>query len=68
MPQPHPGPSAVAAAVVEGGSTAQAALLDRLRSGDQVAFAELVDTWSPMLDVKILLKTVPAVLSGKGAR
>jgi exopolysaccharide biosynthesis polyprenyl glycosylphosphotransferase len=27
-----------------------------------------IDTWSPMLDVKILLKTVPAVLSGKGAR
>jgi exopolysaccharide biosynthesis polyprenyl glycosylphosphotransferase len=27
-----------------------------------------IDTWSPMLDVKILLKTVPAVLSGRGAR
>jgi exopolysaccharide biosynthesis polyprenyl glycosylphosphotransferase len=27
-----------------------------------------IDSWSPMLDVKILLKTVPAVLSGKGAR
>jgi lipopolysaccharide/colanic/teichoic acid biosynthesis glycosyltransferase len=27
-----------------------------------------IDTWSPMLDLKILLKTVPAVLSGKGAR
>jgi len=27
-----------------------------------------VDTWSPSLDVKILLRTVPAVLSGKGAR
>ena len=26
-----------------------------------------IDTWSPMLDMKILLKTVPAVLSGKGA-
>ncbi|MFY9550814.1 MAG: sugar transferase [Thermoanaerobaculia bacterium] len=27
-----------------------------------------IDTWSPLLDLKILLKTVPAVLSGKGAR
>jgi exopolysaccharide biosynthesis polyprenyl glycosylphosphotransferase len=27
-----------------------------------------IDTWSPLLDVKILLKTVPAVLSGRGAR
>jgi lipopolysaccharide/colanic/teichoic acid biosynthesis glycosyltransferase len=27
-----------------------------------------IDTWSPMLDIKILLKTVPAVLSGRGAR
>jgi lipopolysaccharide/colanic/teichoic acid biosynthesis glycosyltransferase len=27
-----------------------------------------IDTWSPILDLKILLKTVPAVLSGKGAR
>jgi exopolysaccharide biosynthesis polyprenyl glycosylphosphotransferase len=27
-----------------------------------------IDTWSPMLDFEILLKTVPAVLSGKGAR
>ena len=27
-----------------------------------------IDTWSPMLDLKILLKTVPAVLSGQGAR
>lgn len=27
-----------------------------------------IDTWSPMLDLKILLKTVPAVLSGRGAR
>src|SRR5215471_5698034 len=26
------------------------------------------DTWSPMLDLKILLKTVPALLSGRGAR
>ena len=25
-----------------------------------------IDTWSPMLDLKILLKTVPAVLSGRG--
>jgi exopolysaccharide biosynthesis polyprenyl glycosylphosphotransferase len=27
-----------------------------------------IDSWSPMLDLKILLKTVPAVLSGRGAR
>jgi exopolysaccharide biosynthesis polyprenyl glycosylphosphotransferase len=27
-----------------------------------------IDTWSPMLDLKILVKTVPAVLSGRGAR
>ncbi len=27
-----------------------------------------IDTWSPLLDIKILLKTVPAVLSGRGAR
>jgi exopolysaccharide biosynthesis polyprenyl glycosylphosphotransferase len=28
---------------------------------------EYIDSWSPMLDVKILLKTIPAVLSGRGA-
>jgi exopolysaccharide biosynthesis polyprenyl glycosylphosphotransferase len=28
---------------------------------------EYIDSWSPMLDVKILLRTIPAVLSGKGA-
>ena len=28
---------------------------------------EYIDTWSPWLDMKILLKTVPAVLSGRGA-
>lgn len=28
---------------------------------------EYIDTWSPWLDLKILLKTVPAVLSGRGA-
>jgi exopolysaccharide biosynthesis polyprenyl glycosylphosphotransferase len=27
-----------------------------------------IDTWNPMLDLKILVLTVPAVLSGKGAR
>lgn len=48
MQQP-PGPSAVTAAVLEGGSPAQVQLLERLRSGDQSAFAELVDTWSPVL-------------------
>jgi RNA polymerase sigma-70 factor (ECF subfamily) len=42
-------PSAVAAAVLEGGSAAQVELLERLRSGDRTAFAELVDAWSPML-------------------
>ena len=45
----EPGTSAVAAAVLEGGSPAQARLLDRLRGGDRAAFAELVDAWSPML-------------------
>ena len=28
---------------------------------------QYIDSWSPWLDMKILLKTVPAVLSGKGA-
>jgi exopolysaccharide biosynthesis polyprenyl glycosylphosphotransferase len=28
---------------------------------------EYIDSWSPWLDMKILLKTVPAVLSGRGA-
>jgi exopolysaccharide biosynthesis polyprenyl glycosylphosphotransferase len=28
---------------------------------------EYIDSWSPLLDCKILLKTIPAVLSGKGA-
>jgi exopolysaccharide biosynthesis polyprenyl glycosylphosphotransferase len=28
---------------------------------------EYIDTWSPSLDFKILLKTIPVVLSGKGA-
>ncbi len=28
---------------------------------------EYIDSWSPMLDLKILLRTIPAVLSGKGA-
>ncbi len=28
---------------------------------------EYIDSWTPWLDVKILLKTVPAVLSGRGA-
>jgi lipopolysaccharide/colanic/teichoic acid biosynthesis glycosyltransferase len=26
-----------------------------------------IDTWSPLLDFKILAKTVPAVFSGHGA-
>jgi RNA polymerase sigma-70 factor (ECF subfamily) len=49
MPQSPPGPSAAAAAVLEGGSPGQARLLERLRGGDQMAFAELVDAWSPVL-------------------
>jgi exopolysaccharide biosynthesis polyprenyl glycosylphosphotransferase len=28
---------------------------------------EYIDTWSPVLDLKILLKTIPVVLSGRGA-
>jgi exopolysaccharide biosynthesis polyprenyl glycosylphosphotransferase len=28
---------------------------------------EYIDTWTPLLDLKILLKTIPAVLSGRGA-
>ena len=28
---------------------------------------EYIDSWTPLLDLKILLKTIPAVLSGKGA-
>jgi RNA polymerase sigma-70 factor, ECF subfamily len=49
MPQQESGPSAAAAAVLEGGSPAQAELLERLRTGNRAAFAELVDAWSPML-------------------
>ncbi|MGY1808662.1 RNA polymerase sigma factor [Blastococcus sp. SYSU D00669] len=50
MQQPDTGPpSAVAAAVVEGGSAAQEQLLERLRAGDRAAFAELVDAWTPVL-------------------
>ncbi len=28
---------------------------------------EYIDSWSPLLDLKILLKTIPVVLSGRGA-
>jgi exopolysaccharide biosynthesis polyprenyl glycosylphosphotransferase len=28
---------------------------------------EYIDSWTPMLDVKILLKTIPVVLTGRGA-
>ncbi|HEV7508170.1 MAG TPA: sugar transferase [Thermoanaerobaculia bacterium] len=28
---------------------------------------EYIDSWSPMLDLKILLRTIPVVLTGKGA-
>jgi RNA polymerase sigma-70 factor (ECF subfamily) len=49
MQQPESFPSAAAAAVLEGGSPAQRELLDRLRAGDRLAFAQLVDAWSPLL-------------------
>src|SRR3954447_7871165 len=49
MPQQQSGTSAVAAAVLGGGTAEQAELLGPLRAGDRNAFAELVDTWSPML-------------------
>jgi RNA polymerase sigma-70 factor (ECF subfamily) len=49
MPDQPRGQSAVAAAALEGGSPAQVQLLERLRAGDQSAFGELVDSWSPML-------------------
>ncbi|MGY1739121.1 MULTISPECIES: RNA polymerase sigma factor [unclassified Blastococcus] len=49
MPQHGPGTSAVGAAVLEGGSAAQAELLERLRAGDRAAFTELVEAWSPVL-------------------
>ncbi|MGY1833077.1 RNA polymerase sigma factor [Geodermatophilus sp. SYSU D01180] len=48
MPQ-ESGSSAVAAAVREGGSAAQAELLGRLRAGDRGAFGDLVDAWSGAL-------------------
>jgi len=28
---------------------------------------EYIDSWSPLLDLKILMRTIPAVLSGRGA-
>jgi lipopolysaccharide/colanic/teichoic acid biosynthesis glycosyltransferase len=28
---------------------------------------EYIDNWSPGLDLKILLRTIPVVLSGRGA-
>ena len=28
---------------------------------------EYIDNWTPLLDLKILARTVPAVLSGRGA-
>jgi RNA polymerase sigma-70 factor (ECF subfamily) len=42
-------PTAVAAALVEGGHEDQLELVRRLRAGDPSAFVELVDAWSPML-------------------
>jgi RNA polymerase sigma-70 factor (ECF subfamily) len=41
--------SPAVAAVQQGGSEAQAELLERLRAGDRDAFGELVDSWSPVL-------------------
>src|SRR3954467_13322537 len=41
--------STVVAAGHPGGSDSQSELLERLRSGDRTAFAELVDGWSPAL-------------------
>src|SRR3954462_11502181 len=49
MPQQESGTSAVAAAVLGVGTAERAELLGLLRAGDRNAFAELVDTWSPML-------------------
>jgi RNA polymerase sigma-70 factor (ECF subfamily) len=49
MEQRESSPSAVAAAVLAGGSPAQAELVERLRAGDRLAFAQLVDAWSPLL-------------------
>src|SRR3954467_2983390 len=49
MPQQESGISAVAAAVLGGGTAEQAELLGLLRAGDRNAFAELVDGWSPAL-------------------
>jgi len=46
---PGPGATVVEAAVAVGGSHVQADLLDRLRAGDRIAFAELVNGWSPAL-------------------
>ena len=38
------------------------------QAGEWVRMAlEYIDTWSLWLDIKILLKTVPAVVSGRGA-
>jgi len=49
MQQRAPSSSTVAAAVLEGGSSEQAELLERLRAGDGATFAELVEAWSPLL-------------------
>ncbi|HEX2072698.1 MAG TPA: sigma-70 family RNA polymerase sigma factor [Geodermatophilus sp.] len=52
-PQHHPpagaGWSPVAAATRPGGSSPQQEVLARLRAGDRTAFAELVETWSPVM-------------------
>jgi RNA polymerase sigma-70 factor (ECF subfamily) len=46
---PGSGVSAVVAASRPGRCQSQIELLERLRSGDRAAFAELVDNWSPVL-------------------
>ena len=42
--------------------------VDRPDVGQWMALdLEYIDSWSPSLDLKILLKTIPAVLSTRGA-
>ncbi len=41
---------------------------NKISFGDWVKLdLEYIDTWSLTLDLKLLLKTIPAVLSGRGA-
>src|SRR3954463_13637432 len=59
MPQQKSGISAVAAAVLGGGTAEQAELLGLLRAGDRDAFAELVDTGAPSVLRVALLHVSP---------